>query len=292
MLEFGLAALAAIVLWWLSTGVIIYLDGLPRGTFRWSMLGASLLGLVALAVMIATRDVATPAGAYLAFTCGLVAWGWQAMSFYMGYITGPRTTPCPTHLAGWARFFAAAETNVTHELVIAAGALVLVALIGDGANQLGLWTYLVLWWMHLSGKLNVFLGVPNLSEEFIPEHLAYLRSYMTRRPMNLLFPVSVTVSTLVTAWLVREALTHPPASYEATAFTLLATLMLLAVLEHWLLVLPLPAMALWTWSLTSRTNDHQPDVGAIGHPPAERKALCAGLSQGAVPPPQARPSSA
>ena len=254
MLEIAVASVAAIALWWASTGAILYLDGLPQRTFRWSLLAASAIAFVALWGIAATRDMATPAGALIAFTCGLAVWGWQAMTFYMGYITGPRTTPCPPGLTGWRRFLAAAETNVTHEIAILGGALLIVAILGGGANQLGLWTYLVLWWMHLSGKLNVYLGVPNLSEEFIPDHLAYLKSYMSRRPMNLLFPVSVSVSTLITGWLAWSASSHPMGSYEATMLALLATLMTLAVLEHWLLVTPLPAMALWTWSLASRAH--------------------------------------
>ena len=31
----------------------------------------------------------------------------------------------------------------------------------------------------MSAKLNVFLGVPNLNEEFLPEHLRYLQSFFT-----------------------------------------------------------------------------------------------------------------
>lgn len=257
MLELALAAAAAIALWWASTGAIIYLDGLPATTFRWSMLGGSLLALAAIWGLAASSIQATPAGAYIAFTCGLVAWGWQTMSFYMGYITGPRKTPCPPGLTGLPRFLAAASTNVSHEAAIVAGALLIATLTADAPNQFGLWTYLVLWWMHLSGKLNVYFGVPNLSEEFIPEHLGYLRSYMRKRPMNLLFPISVTVSTVITAWLVMVAASHPAGSFDAIGYTLLATMMALAVLEHWLLVLPLPAMALWNWSLTSRK--HWPD---------------------------------
>lgn len=253
MHEHALAAAAAIALWWATTGAILYLDGLAPRTFRWSMLGASVLACAALWGLWTTSGDATPAGAYAAFLAGLVAWGWQTMTFYMGYITGPRKTPCPPGCAGWPRFLAAAATNVSHEAAIVVGALVIVLIVGDGANQVGLWTYVVLWWMHLSGKLNVFLGVPNLSEEFIPDHLGYLKSYMSRRPMNLLFPVSVTVSTILTAWLAAQALASAPGTFEAVAYTLLATLMALAVLEHWLLVLPLPAMALWTWSLSSRT---------------------------------------
>ena len=50
------------------------------------------------------------------------------------------------------------------------------ALTRDGANQVGLWTFVILWAMRQSAKLNVFLGVRNLSEEFLPEHLRYLET--------------------------------------------------------------------------------------------------------------------
>ena len=41
-------ALHALFIWWFSTGVVIYLDGLPRRTFRWTMLGSSVLLAVSL----------------------------------------------------------------------------------------------------------------------------------------------------------------------------------------------------------------------------------------------------
>ena len=33
----------ALFVWWFSTGAILYLDGLPVPTFKWSMLAATLL---------------------------------------------------------------------------------------------------------------------------------------------------------------------------------------------------------------------------------------------------------
>ena len=281
MIEIGLAGLTAIALWWASTGAILYLDGLPARTFRWSMMIATVLAAAALWGVWMTRETATPTGALIGFACGVTLWGWQAMTFYMGYITGPRTTPCPPGLTGWRRFVAAAETNITHEIAILAGALLVLSLTRDSANQLALWTYLVLWGMHLSGKINVYLGVPNLSEEFIPDHLGYLKSYMRQRPMNLLFPVSVTAATLITGWLAWTAAGLPAGSFEATSFALLATLMALGLLEHWLLVTPLPAMALWSWSLSSRTA---PSAAPRSPPHAERASIAAVCSNAKTDP--------
>jgi putative photosynthetic complex assembly protein 2 len=73
MHEYGLPALYALFVWWFSTGVVIYLDGLPQRTFRWSMLGATaLLGLSLYGLARSGADTSI-GGAYLAFTCGLLA---------------------------------------------------------------------------------------------------------------------------------------------------------------------------------------------------------------------------
>ncbi len=252
MSEYVYPALFALFIWWFSTGVIIYLDGLPRRTFRWSMLGATVVlggSLYGLAVSSADTSVT---GAYIAFTCGLLAWGWQEISFYMGYVTGPRKQPCPEDCGGWRHFGHAIQTSLYHELAIIVAGAVVVWLTWGQPNQVGTWTFMVLWWMHQSAKLNVFLGVRNLNEEFLPEHLQFLRGFLTKKSMNLLFPLSVTISTVITAVLVQRALAPEATAFDAAGYTFLATLMALAVLEHWFLVLPLPAAALWNWWLRSR----------------------------------------
>jgi putative photosynthetic complex assembly protein 2 len=53
--------------------------------------------------------------------------------------------------------------------------------------------------------LNVFFGVRNLTEELLPEHLQYLNTYFKREPINLFFPVSITVSTIFAIWIARKA---------------------------------------------------------------------------------------
>ena len=253
MSEYAFPALYALLVWWFSTGVIIYLDGLPQRTFRWSMLGATALLAASLWGLAATSASTTITSAYLAFTFGLLAWGWQEISYYMGFVTGPRSEPCPEGCSGWKHFGHAIQTSLYHELAIIAAAAAVVSLTWGAPNQIGMWTFMVLWWMHQSAKLNVFLGVRNLNEEFLPEHLQFLKSFLKKKPMNLLFPVSVTVSTVITVILFQKAAASGASSFEAAGFTFLGTLMTLAILEHWFLVLPLPAAALWNWGLSSRT---------------------------------------
>lgn len=135
----------------------------------------------------------------------------------------------------------------------------------------GLWTFLILWIMRLSAKLNVYLGVPNLTEQFLPQHLLYLKSYFCRKPMNGLFPISVTASTVIAALLVIKA-AAAITPFEAASLTFLATLMSLAVLEHWFLVIPLPAANLWSWGLKSRRVDT-----TVERPPADLAAMAPAL---------------
>ncbi len=254
--------LFALFVWWFSTGVIIYLDGLPRRTFKWSFLGGTILMLVSLYGLMTTRNDTSVFGAYLAFTWGTLAWGWQEMSFYMGYVTGPRTTPCPEGCSGLKHFGHAVQTSLYHELAVLFSAIAVVALTWGGANQIGTWTFLIMWWMHQSAKLNVFFGVRNLSEEFLPENLQFLRSFLTKKPMNGFFPISVTISTIITTILFGVAFAAGASDFTAIGFTFLAFLMALAILEHWLLVLPFPSK-IWDWGLKSRIKLRPADVEVI-----------------------------
>lgn len=269
-LTYTLAVLYALFVWWFSTGLILYLDGLPRRTFRWSMLAATLLAAAALYGLGVSGADPSVRGAYLGFTCALVIWGWHEMSFLMGLVTGPWRAPCPEGATGWRRLHRAIQTILYHELAIAATAALVVALTWNAPNQVGTWTFMLLWLMRLSAKLNVYLGVPNLTEEFLPDHLQYLKSFMAKRPMNLLFPVSVTVSTGVAALLVQQASGSDGDAFEGASFTFLATLMILAILEHWFLVLPLPDAALWQWALRSRTGTASPAGFSTCNSPAAR----------------------
>lgn len=255
MAAYALPVLYALFLWWFSTGLILWLDGRPRRTFRWSLMGASLLAALALYGLVASSDDRSVGGSYLAFTCALMVWGWHEIAFLMGYVTGSRRTACSEGTKGWPRFVEASQAVLHHELAIAATGLLVLMLTWGAANQVGAWTFLLLWGMRLSAKLNLFLGVPNLSEELLPDHLRYLKSYFARRRMNPFFPVSITAATVVAAMLLQAALALEAEPFEVTAFTFLAALMSLALLEHWLLVLPLPDTALWGWALRSRAAE-------------------------------------
>src|SRR4029450_2191513 len=135
-------------------------------------MGTALYGLA-----VSGAD-ATVAGTYTGFTCALLVWAWHEVTFLMGFVTGTRTTPCPPDARGWQRFVAATQAILWHELAILASAVLVVTLTWGAANQVGTWTFLLLWLMRLSTKLNLFLGVPNLAEGLLPDHLRYLASFL------------------------------------------------------------------------------------------------------------------
>jgi putative photosynthetic complex assembly protein 2 len=250
-------ALFAMFAWWFSTGAIIYLDGLPTRTFKWSMLGATaVLGAGYHGLWLSADDTSV-SGAYIAFASALAIWAWHEMSFYMGYVTGPRQHACEDGCAGPRHLGHAVAVSLWHELAIVASFVVIAVLTWGTPNEIGLWTFVILWAMHESARLNVVLGVRNVSAHFLPPHLAYLKSFLAVKPMNLLFPVSVTVSTVICVLLVVAAV-ETADDFGRAGYTFLSTMLALAIIEHWFLVLPVPAEAMWNWSLKSREKSAAP----------------------------------
>jgi putative photosynthetic complex assembly protein 2 len=249
MSSLWIAIVFAIFMWWFCTGLVLLLDTLPRTTFRWSLLISSALSVAALVGLAHTAQQTSLAGAYCAFTCALLVWGWHELTFLTGWITGPRTTALPASVTGWPRFRESVRAILWHELAIIAVGVVIIAITWKAPNQVGTGTFVLLWVMRVSAKLNLFLGVRNLSEEFLPPHLAYMASFFRRRRMNALLPWSVLGGAVAVAVLVNTATAPGVAPAAAVGSTLVATLLGLAVLEHLLLVLPIPATALWRWAM-------------------------------------------
>lgn len=238
----------ALFLWWFSTGLVLLLDNLPRWTFRWSLTAGTVLFGVSLYRLGAGSADLSEAGVYAAFGYAIVAWAWQEMSFFMGAVTGPRRVGAAVGSSLGERFWQGFAASLWHELAIVATAGVIVYSSWGAGNQVGTWTFLLLWLMRTSAKLNVVLGVLNLGEEFLPAHLRYLLTFMARRPMNLLMPVSLSAGT-IGAVLLGQAAFGAGSVPAAAGLTFLAAMLALAVIEHWFLILPLPFATLWAWSL-------------------------------------------
>jgi putative photosynthetic complex assembly protein 2 len=113
-------------------------------------------------------------------------------------------------------------------------------------NTTAFWCFTMLWLMHLSARLNVFLGVRNVSAEFVPEHMEVLKGFLRKRNMNPLFPLSCGLLLLVLFYLVKQP--------QTLSTTMAATLVAIGLVEHILLVLPLPIERLWHWSLSKSSR--------------------------------------
>jgi putative photosynthetic complex assembly protein 2 len=249
-----IAALSALFLWWFSTGAILWVvrkadsDG-PDGHIWASLLSVPVLfaGVVGLNMSL---ELSGASGAYVGFLAALAIWGWIEQAFLSGLVTGPNRAACPVASTGWNRFIHAVGTIAYHEglLVVALIALWMVSANSD--NQIAFWTFSVLFFARVSAKLNLFFGVPHINTEFIPKPLAHLPSYFRIRKINWVFPFSISGLTFAVAcWLERLYATGD------VAFAFLAALTALALLEHWLMVLPLPDAKLWRWMLPAPKED-------------------------------------
>ena len=241
----------ALFVWWFSTGAIFWIvnrgAGLPECLATLPLAGLAFFGLYHAAWMPDAH------GAYLGFSAAIVVWGWIELAFLSGIITGPNQRPCPPGLRGPRHFLLAWGTLAHHELTLLATAIVIGALTWHAPDHTGLWTFLILFIARISAKLNVYFGVPNLSHEMMPAHLAHMKTYFSTRRMNWLFPVSITLLTMaIYCWIDRALFAE-----DATGFVLLATLTILALVEHWLMVLPVRDAALWQWMMKRREGDTQ-----------------------------------
>lgn len=250
-----IAALSAIFLWWFSTGIILWrvrrADNDGHDAHLWSVLLGLPLLLLGCAGLIETFDNPSASGAYLAFLSALAVWGWVELAFLSGVITGPNTAPCPTGASLPRRFVLAVGTILWHEVLLIALLSVIVILGHDAPNTFGLWTFAILFFARISAKLNLFFGVPRINTEFLPKPLTHLASHFRRAPMNAVFPLSITALSFAAACFLERIYSAPTIGTEV-GFTLLAALTLLALLEHWFMVLPLPDQKLWRWMIPAR----------------------------------------
>lgn len=240
--------LFALLMWFIGTAAIVWLDSRPRSTFRASLIWVGLLAIAAMALVWKEAGNTTQGGAYIGFGAAIVIWGWHEMSFLMGHVAGPNRAPCPADAIGWTRFRAATATVIHHELAIAATAIALFALTWGAPNQTAPLTFLLLFALRLSAKFNLYLGVPNLSDEVFPEHLAYLKSYFRVARMNALFPLSVLGGSGLAVWAWQAAQAAPAGSGAAASGALIAGLTVLGVVEHLFLVLPIRDAKMFRWA--------------------------------------------
>jgi putative photosynthetic complex assembly protein 2 len=241
----------AAFIWWFSTGAVLLLVGragqfeILRAVSATGLLLGSLLGLAV------TANDTTVGGAYAAFSCTILLWGAQEIAFLAGWLTGPRAEACPSGASGWRRLGFALQAILYHELALLACGAFTIALTWNGANQVGLWTFAALWVLRQSAKINLFLGVPVTNDELMPEGVQFLKTYFARKRVSGFFPISVTLATAVLVIMIQRLAEVAVTPFEVVSLTLVSTLFALGVVEHWFMLMPLPAITLWGWGMRS-----------------------------------------
>jgi len=249
----------AVLVWWLGTGVLLYLNRLPESTYPFSLLGGCAAAGIAAACIEAAAGTSAPIGAYLGFAGAVLLWGCLEMPFLMGRLTGPVREPCPPDLKGWRRFLRAVNVGLYHDLLIVfVGSLLW--LVSD-ANKVAALTFSTLWLLRWSAKLNLFLGVANFEPDLVPARLDYLTTYMRKRRMNGLFPATLLIGAVLCAVYASLAFAPQASAVQIVSATLVGVLTLLGLLEHILLMVPVSDTALWRWAVDNlggrRVNERE-----------------------------------
>ena len=255
-----LAAFFALFTWWFSTGVIMLIvrraDRSGGHAHRIAVLaGLPLVVVGAIGAAMSAGDASTTA-AYVGFVSALAIWAWIELSFLTGAITGPGREACPPSASGVDRVFRAWNAIAHHEIALLAG-LLAVIVASHGEMTIALSTYLILLAARISAKLNLFFGVPRINFEFIPLPLDHMKRYFRQGPVTAAFPVAILGLSGLMIYLVGR-ITDATGSAQATGAVLLATLTALALLEHLLMVLPLPDAKLWRWMLPAPATPASP----------------------------------
>lgn len=279
---FFLPVLYTVFLWWFTTGLIMAVYKSPQRIIRLWFLGATVALVVACFGIFATRHGTTPRDVYLSVTCGIVIWGWQVAGYYLGFVTGP-TPPQKLPRQGWklslrTRLRVALFSGIYHEVVALAFAVLLLALTWGTPNAWGAWIYVALWVMHSSAKVNVFFGVRNFRIDLLPSQFQHLDGLLNKQTSNAFFPFSVLLASSVALLLVYQGIIPDATPSQTVGFLLIGTMIALGVLEHWLLVLPLPAV-ISGWGLSPVTEEavqyhvrtEKPMSTATTTPPKTRK---------------------
>lgn len=246
MLDLAIPALYALLVWWFGTGIVLTVVRRRIESHRYSMIVGLSLAVAALVVIAATSRQPTELSAYIGFTSAIVVWGFVELTFLTGLITGPNKKDTAASAAGAARLRPAVAAVIYHEVALVAGGLAILTSTHFAVGATATLTYALLWVMRLSAKINLFLGVPQLHDELLPAPIWHLRSHFRRRPASWRLAVSILITLGAGLGFVWLAISATP-SAVATEHALLATLCLLASLEHVFMLIPVPLMKMWNW---------------------------------------------
>jgi hypothetical protein len=127
----------------------------------------------------------------------------------------------------------------------------------------------------------------------MPDAVRFLKTFFARKPVSAFFPISVTLAIAVLVILIQRIVEVATTPFDIVGLTLVSTLFALGVVEHWFMLLPLPAITLWGWGMRSglppedTTMEQERDTKVTNAPP--NLVVLANVRPEAVPP---RPTQA
>jgi putative photosynthetic complex assembly protein 2 len=260
----------AAFVWWFATGAVLLLVGLPS---RYGALKLVVtLGLIGGAIGGLTFSAAETSvtAAFTAFSSTLLLWAAQEIAFLAGWLTGPRAAGCPREASGIRRLGYALQAILYHEFSLIACGIAVAAICWRAPNQVALWTFASLWVLRQSAKINLFVGVPVTNHEMMPAQVQFLKSYFSRRPVGAFFALSVSFATMVLLLLILRLIDPGATPFEIAGLSLVSTLFALGIVEHWFMLLPLPAITLWGWGLRSASK---PETLTMDQPPPAKTSF-------------------
>ena len=238
------AIVIAVSAWWLLTGLALLLVHQSQKVAHRGFITHSLFTLVAWLCLPLNASTTTPIAVAAGFLIGLVIWGWLELSYLLGYVNGPNHSVCKAGASTWSRFKGALATTIYHEAAVIASAALLAAVSASQPNPTAFYTVAVLCLMRWSAKLNLFFGVRVFNDRWLPNHLHYLTSYLRVGKSSWLLPASAMLGFFVTMQIYSLADASEVVSYQLSLY-LVASLMLLASIEHVFLMFPVNESTLW-----------------------------------------------
>jgi putative photosynthetic complex assembly protein 2 len=249
----ALPFMVVIVLWFVSTGLVAMINHRLRQSFGRAVIIAGVCASLGLALLVLTSHSTAVWAAYVSFVGGLLIWSWHEISFLTGAVAGSHREVCPPDARGWQRFSLATMALIHHEIALAMTAALLLSLSAVTTNPTGAYTFALLLIFRLSSKLNIYWGVPNMSDELLPLHLAYLKSYFGPKRLQPMLVLSTSAIVGLGAYFANAAFNANQPN-EAVQASLLCCLCMLAALEHLFLAIPFRDSALWNWALEAKNK--------------------------------------
>ena len=219
-----------VAFWWLATGLVIAAQR-DAPTRAAAAVASGALAVLGLWLVARSRTDATPAGARRALVGAGLLWTWVAVSLYAGWLVGPAPVRPTAETPVLAEAVLAVRALLWHEL----GSLAVLGLAAwltrGGPNRAALHVLAAFWATTQLAKLNVFAGVANPGERFLPEWLAFVEWYFGPARNTPLLAVSI-AALAAAAWVAARRAAAATDPFARWAGAMVACMLALGALEH------------------------------------------------------------